>query len=220
MNILYIGQPRDLNVGNGKTVSCIGDTINDWLADETKVIFSNIKLTVPYTPFKPDTISEVLETSNALVVLDELHAIVDKNHTISETCKRHGDVIGLCYRLSKFFRQIRKRGSTTRSTCQTFMDAPLQYRNLMQEQILCEKYNLYNDKLYKCNADKCPSEHKHYIKQKLYRNLDFVLEKPLFDPAPYYEYYDSFEIVDGWVCFDSANTTTKKNKPTYIIRKE
>jgi hypothetical protein len=100
------------------------------------------------------------------------------------------------------------------------MDAPLQYRNLMQEQILCEKYNLYNNKLYKCNADKCPIEHQHYIKQKLYRNLDFVLEKPLFDPTPYYEYYDSFEIVDGWVDFDNVKETPKKNKSTYIIRKE
>jgi len=203
MNILYIGKPRDMNIGNGKTVSAVGATIDEWLNDESKTIFSNIILKeVPYTPFKPDNVSEVLETENALVILDELHAIVDKNHKISETCKKHGEVIGLCYRLSKFFRQVRKRAITTRSTCQTFMDAAYQYRNLMQEQIVCEKKNLHDGRLSKCDGDKCPSDHRHYIKQQLYRNFDFVKELPLFDPEPYYEYYDSFEIIDGWVTYD------------------
>lgn len=202
MNTIYMGKPSDLNVGNGKSVSVIGAVIDKWLEDESKTIYSNIKINeVPFIPFCPDNIKDVLETDSALVVLDELHAIIHKNHKISEGCTKHG-VKGLCYRLSEFFRQVRKRGIDTYSTCQTFQDAHYQFRTLMQQQVLCEKYRLEGNRLIKCNTDKCPDDHRHYIKQRLYRNFNFVKELPLFDPEPYYGYYNSFEIVDGWVNYE------------------
>ena len=142
LNSIFMGKPTDLNIGNGKTVSAVGTIINEWLKDENKNIFSNIKLKgVPYTPFSPQDISSVLDTQDALVLFDELHAVVHKNHKISETCKKHS-VIGLCYRIAQFLRQVRKRGIDTYSTCQTFQDAHFQYRTLMQQQIVCEKYSL------------------------------------------------------------------------------
>ena len=198
---MYIGQPADLNIGNGKTVSAVGEVISRWLEDENKQIFSNIKLIdIPYSPFSPENIEEVLETEDSLVILDELHAIVHKNHRISERCKNHS-VPGLCYRLAQFFRQIRKRNSDTFSTVQTFSDSHYQYRMLSQRQIVCEKYNLQNNVMRKCDADKCPEEHVHFIKQKLYQNFRFIKDLPIYDPEPFYRYYDSFEIVDGWVSY-------------------
>jgi hypothetical protein len=202
MNYLYIGKPSDDNVGNGKTVSLVGAVIDLWLEDEDKTIFSNIKLKdIPYTRFTPDNIEEVLGTSDALVILDEIHAIVHKNHKISEHCPKHS-IDGLCYRLGQFFRQIRKKGSDSFSSSQTFADTAFQYRTLMQRQIVCEKYNLQGLRLLKCERDRCPDNHEHYIKQLLFKNYNFVKELPLFDPTPYYNYYDSFEIVDGWVTYE------------------
>ena len=202
MNYLYIGKPSDDNVGNGKTVSIIGEVINQWLEDETKTIFSNICLKgIPYTKFTPDNIEEVLNTDHALVILDEIHAIVHKNHKITEHCQKHS-IDGLCYRLGQFFRQIRKKGSDSFSSSQTFADTAYQYRTLMQRQIVCEKFRLDGNMLRKCDTDKCPAEHEHYIKQNLFKNYNFVKELPLFDPNPYYEYYNSFEIVDGWVTYE------------------
>ena len=203
MNQLYLGLPSDLNVGNGKSVSVVGAVVDTWIMDESKTIFSNIVLKeVPFEKFTPDNLHEVLETQDAIVILDELHAIVHKNHKIGERCTKHGEHIGLCYKLSEFFRQVRKRGIETYSTCQTFRDAHFQYRTLMQQQIECEKFNFHDNMLSKCNQDKCPGDHRHYIKQKLYRNGTFVKELPLFDPEPYYGLYDSFEIVEGWVNYE------------------
>jgi len=202
MNYLYIGKPSDDNVGNGKTCSIIGEVIDQWVADESKTIFSNIILKdVPYTKFTPDNIEEVLSTDNALVVLDEIHAIVHKNHRITEHCQKHS-VDGLCYRLGEFFRQIRKRSSDSYASSQTFADTAYQYRTLMQRQVVCEKYHLRDNMLRKCESDKCPADHEHYIKQTLFKNYNFVKELPLFDPSTYYNYYDSYEIVDGWVTYD------------------
>lgn len=203
MNLIYLGKPRSLNIGNGKTVSAIGNAINTYLDDDRRTIFSNICLKeVEYTPFTPDTLGSVLKTSNAIVILDELHAIVHKNHKVNAACKKHGDHIGLCYRLAEFFRQTRKRNILTISTCQTYMDAQKQLRDLMQEQIECSKHNLYNSRLYKCDSDNCPEEHRHFIKQDLYRGDYYIKELPIFDPEPYYGCYDSFEIVEGWVTYD------------------
>jgi len=202
MNYLYIGKPSDDNIGNGKSVSIVGEVIERWLEDETRTIFSNISLkSIPYTKFTPDNIDEVLETDSALVIIDEIHAIVHKNHKILEHCTKH-TIEGLCYRLGQFFRQVRKRKSDTYSSSQTFADTAFQYRTLMQRQIVCEKFNLQGSILKKCDSDKCPDNHEHYIKQTLYKNFNFVRELPLFDPSPYYEYYDSYEIVKGWVTYE------------------
>lgn len=203
MNLIYLGKPRSLNIGNGKTVSAIGNAIDTYIEDDRRTIFSNIELReVDYTPFSPDTIQDVLKTSNAIVILDELHAIVHKNHKIGERCAKHGDNIGLCYKLTEFFRQTRKRNILTISTCQTYMDAQKQLRDMMQEQIECSKFNLTNNRLYKCDADNCPGEHRHFIKQDLYRGDFYIKELPIFDPEPYYGYYDSFEIVEGWISYE------------------
>jgi len=202
MNYLYIGLPSDDNIGNGKTISMVGEVIERWLADENRTIYSNIKLCgIPYTRFTPDNIEEVLETDYALIILDEIHAMVHNNHKILEHCTKHS-VEGLCYRLAEFFRQIRKRKSDSFSSSQTFADTAHQYRTLMQRQIVCEKYHLEGNILKKCNSDECPDDHQHYIKQKLYKNFNLVKELPIFDPKPYYGYYDSFEIVKGWVSYD------------------
>lgn len=207
MNYIYCGLPADDNVGNGKSVSMVGEVVSRWVDDPKKVIYSNIKLKeVDYTEFTPENVDEAIEAKHALIILDELHAIVHKNHKISETCKKHGEHIGLCYRLAQCFRQIRKNDNDSYSTCQTFMDAPYQYRTLMQRQVVCEKLHLQHmegcDKLKKCESDVCPEDHRHYIRQTLYKNTLFVKELPLFDPVPFYPLYDSFEVVKGWVTYE------------------
>lgn len=199
-----MGKMSDLNVGNGKTASVVGEVIRRWVEEPNRTIFSNIKLSsdVDYVEFTPENIDEVLESERALVILDELHAIVHKNHRVTESCKKHGDNIGLCYRISQFLRQIRKRANDSYSTCQTFADAHYQYRTLMQRQIVCEKLHVVNGKLYKCDSDRCPEDHDHMIRQKLYQNYMYVKDLTLFDPKPFYNMYDSFEIVKGWVAYE------------------
>jgi len=122
----------------------------------------------------------VLETDDALVILDELHAIIHKNHKIGELCKKH-ELIGLCYRLSEFYRQVRKRNINTRQTCQTFQDAHYQFRTLMQQQILCEKYHLEGTKLKKCDSldGKCPDDH-NIILSKNYIGISILLRNYLY----------------------------------------
>lgn len=215
MNYIYVGLPADLNIGNGKTSTIVGETIEDWLAAREQgketIIYSNIKLkNLPegaWKEFRPDNIEEVLEAQDALVILDELHAIVHKKHTVSESCTKHV-VKGLCYRLSEFFRQVRKRDITTRSSCQTFNDAQYQYRTLMQQQIVCELHHLVGNRLYKCDPamypdKKCPADHYHIVRRYLYRNgCMFVKELKPFDINPYFQFYNTEDIVTGWVTYD------------------
>jgi len=91
LNEIFIGRPSDINVGNGKTVSCVASTIDEWLQHEEKTIFSNIQLKgVPYTPFTPESIDEVLETDDALIILDELHAMFpNTQYSYFEGGKQH-----------------------------------------------------------------------------------------------------------------------------------
>lgn len=204
MNIIYVGKGSDDNIGNGKTASAVGETIEEYAIEPDRTIFSNIKLIdIDYVQFSPDNIEEVLETDRALVILDEIHAITHKNHRISESCTKHGENKGLCYRLSEFFRQVRKRDITTRSTAQNFWDCHIQYRQLMQRQILCEKYYICDNRLCKCNSDKCPDWHEHVIKHTMFRGGVYQVGEPMnFDPTPFYPFYDSYEIVDGWVSYE------------------
>ena len=205
MNFIYYGRQCDLNVGNGKTVSAVGQIINSYIqSDESRPIFSNIKLNhIEYTPLLPTTLDEALEVDNALVLLDEIHAIVHKNHRITERCKRH-DTEGLCYLLSEFLRQVRKRHIDTHSTAQDKWDVHYQYRVVMQTGIVCEKFHITEEgNLKRCTPEKytnheCPTSHEHWIKQ----TNDRTGTKTYFDPEPYYGFYNSFEIVKGWVSYD------------------
>lgn len=206
MNYIYVGYPCDLNIGIGKTVSAVASIVDQWIENPDKKIFSNIKLnSIDYIELTPENLSEALETKNAIVLMDELHAIVHKNHKVHEGCTKHS-VTGLCYRLSEFYRQVRKRDIDTHNTCQTFSDAPFQYRQLMNVQVLCEKYHIDEvNRLKKCrptreNGDRCPMDHRHVIKQTWYPSS--IHDQPYYlDPEPYYGCYDSYEIVDGWVSY-------------------
>jgi hypothetical protein len=204
MNFIYMGRNSDLNIGNGKTVSCVGKILKEWSMNPDRQIYSNIELSneVNWTELTPENLNDVLEIEDAMILLDELHAIVHKNHRIGEGCKKHGEHIGLCYKLAQFFRQVRKRHIDTYSTVQTFLDAPFQYRTLMQRQIVCEKLHLTEDHLKKCDEDNCPKEHRHFIRQNLFQNYHFVKEIGLFDPEPYYDLYNSYEVVKGWVTYE------------------
>ena len=198
MNYIYFGLAQDINIGNGKTVSAVKQIMTEHLL-EGKVIFSNIKLNeVPYTEFTPDNVYEVLETENAIVLFDEIHAILYKNHRIHEGCGKHS-IKGLCYLLVEFFRQVRKKDIDTISTSQLFSDSHFQLRNVMQEMILCEKFHVVGNQLVKCPAkNRCPADHNHIIKQVNYRTG----EEKYFNPKRYYDLYNSEEIVKGWVSYD------------------
>ena len=207
MNYIYIGKPSDYNIGNGKTSSAVGNIAAAFATNPDRTIFSNIELMeLPYEKFNPNNISDVLETENALVFLDELHAIVHKNHKIHEGCGKHS-VKGLCYLLSEFFRQVRKRKIDTHTTCQTFADCAFQYRQLMNVQIVCEKFHLEGKKLVKCKpnyttGEECPEWHKHIIKQQRYPSEQYE-PAVYFNPEKVYSLYNSFEIVSGWVNNDT-----------------
>lgn len=203
MNYLYCGLGSDLNIGNCKSISIVAAVVMNYLQSQQegieKKIYSNIRLHgIPHRQLTPKNISEVLEVENALVILDEIHAIVHKNHKIHEGCTKHS-VPGLCYRLSEFFRQTRKRAIDTYSSAQTYEDVPYQFRTVMQQTILCQKYNVCNGKLAKCNKDRCPPDHIHYVKQTDRKTLKPIL---VFEIAPYYDMYNSEEIVSGWISYD------------------
>jgi len=185
----------DLNIGTGKSLSAVELLLYEHLVNKKKV-FSNIKLIdIEYTPFKPENIEEVLETKNSVVLFDELSAILHKNHRIDANCKKHS-IIGLCYLLVMFFRQVRKNDIATISTGQVFTDAQFQLRQLMHNIVVCEKYHIEKNRYVKCNLDKCPEWHgEHIISQTDYRTG--IETKKYLDI--YHKFYDSNEIVKGWV---------------------
>ena len=225
LNRVYVGYPMDLNIGCGKTVSAVGAIMQLWaesvLANSEKTIFSNIKLmNVDYQLFTPKNIYEVLETKNALVLLDELHSIIHKNHRISESCGKHS-IKGLCYHLSEFFRQVRKRDIETYTTCQTLSDVFYQGRLLMNVQIYCELGHLEGNRWKKCTPlkypqQKCPEWHRHRIRHYITPN-DKPWQSFYFNPEPYYNNYDSYEIVKGWVQME-VDDPIKKTTGTDIIK--
>jgi len=193
MNYLFFGRSADLNIGNGKTISAVQRLVNEHVLHD-KEIWSNIKINgFKYTPLRPDNIMEVLEVEHAVVLFDELHAILDLNHKVSPTCKKHTH-IGCCYEISELFRQVRKRDITTLSTVQSYSDCIYRLKVVMQENIICEKYDISTGTRRKCFQDNCPSEHVHRIKQTNLRTGDYGY----FDPTDYYGCYDSSEIVAGW----------------------
>jgi hypothetical protein len=196
MNYAFVGLPFKDNIGNGKSLSAVELLIQEYLFND-KIIYTNIKIKgLPYHELTPENLFEVIEIENAVVLFDEISAIVHKNHRITEKCKQHGENIGLCYYISQFFRQVRKNDITTACTAQTFTDIAYQFRELMQRQIICEKFHLEKNKLIPCETDICPEWHgTHYIKQINARTGETIykcLEK-------YYPYYSSKQIVKGWV---------------------
>lgn len=201
-NRIYVGLSFDLNIGNGKTSSVVDAVLQMWADNPDRTIFSNIKLfDIDYQLFTPKNIYEVLETKNAIVILDELHAIVHKNHRISEGCGKH-TVKGLCYHLSEFFRQVRKRHIDTYTTCQTFEDVQFQYRQLMNLTTYCTLGHIENGRWVKCEPLKypqqeCPDWHEHVVKQKI-RPTDKPWKSHYVNIEKIYPYYDSYEIVSGW----------------------
>lgn len=193
MNYLYFGKSADLNIGNGKTVSAVGRLVNEYILDE-KTIYSNIKLIgIPYTELTPCNIAEVIETDNAVVLFDELHAIIDIHHKVSPRCKHHIKE-GTCFDISELFRQVRKKNITTLSTVQSYSDCVYRLKVVMQENIICEKFDISSGRFRKCLSDNCPPDHIHRIMQTNYRTW----EKTIFDPSLYYNCYNSSEIVNGW----------------------
>ncbi len=195
MNYLFCGRPTK-NKGNGKTLSAIRFLLKEHLNGGRK-IYSNIKLNnVEYVQLKPDNLFKIFKEQNIVVFLDEIHSIVHRNHSIHELCDKHGkDNIGLCYRLSEFCSQIRKIDGTLILTSQTYSGVARQYRELIDNIILCEKYDVFNGNLIKCSLEnKCDAI--HYIRNDYYGLSD---PPEYFLASPYYEMYDSYEVVDGWV---------------------
>ncbi len=203
LNHAYVGYPTDINIGNGKTSSAVGAALTLWSELPERTIFSNIKLMgVPYEEFRPDNIYEVLETRDAIVIFDEIHAIVHKNDHVSPGCTNHG-FKGLCYHLQEFFRQVRKRDIDTFTTSQTFDDIYFQVRQVMNVRIYCELEHLEGKHWKKCLPmnylkHKCPDWHYHRVKQ-LVRPSNTPWAYEYFYPEPFYNNYDSFEIVKGWI---------------------
>ena len=193
MNYLYFGRSADLNIGNGKTISAVAKLLYEHVVNE-KQIFSNIKINgFQYTPLTPDNIMDVLDVQDAVVLLDELHAILDINHKISPGCKKHTK-IGCCFDISELYRQVRKRNITTLATVQSYSDCVYRLKVVMQENIICEKYDISSGVYRKCYTDLCPDWHIHRIKQTNLRTGEYGY----LDPTPYYASYDSSEIVEGW----------------------
>lgn len=193
MNYLFFGRSCDLNIGNGKTVSAVGKLFSEVILGKEN-IFSNIKLNgISYNELKPDSIDEIFECDNAVVLFDELHAIIDIHHKVSPTCQKHVRP-GVCFDISELFRQVRKRNITTLSTVQSFSDCVYRLKIVMQELIICEKYDISTGIYKKCHEDICPDWHIHRIKQTNHRNGDVRY----FNPETFYELYDSSEIVKGW----------------------
>ncbi len=203
LNHVYIGYPSDINIGNGKTSSAVGDALTLWSEEPTRRIFSNIKIKgVPFEPFAPENIHLVLEVQDAIVIFDEMHAIVHKNDRVSPTCMNHG-YKGLCYHLAEFFRQVRKRDIDTFSTCQTFEDVYFQARQVMNVRVYCELEHLEGNRWRKClpmnyTRHRCPEWHQHRVKQ-LVRPSNTPWAYKYFNPETFYENYDSYEIVQGWL---------------------
>jgi hypothetical protein len=204
MNYLYFGNSCDLNIGNGKTVSAVHKLMYE-VSMLGKTAFSNIKLIgIDYTELTPYNIYEVIETDNAVVLFDELHAIIDINHKVTPRCKHHIKA-GTCFDISELFRQVRKKNITTLSTVQSFSDCVYRLKVVMQENIICEKYDTSTGIYKKCFQDNCPTTHIHMIRQTNLRTGDYQY----INPEPFYDSYNSSEIVKGWQDDEVEKTPTK-----------
>ena len=195
MNTLFCGRPMK-NKGNGKTLSAVRYLLKEHINNGRK-IYSNIKLNnVDYIQLKPNNLFKVFKEKNVVVLLDEIHSIVHRNHKVHEDCDKHGiNNIGLCYRLSEFLSMVRKIDGEAIITSQTYTGVHKQYRELLDNIILCEKYDAVDGNLIKCAMDnKC--DNVHYIRNEYYGLCD---PPEYFLATPYYEMYNSFEIVEGWV---------------------
>jgi len=195
VNYLFCGRPTK-NKGNGKTLSAVRFLLKQHIEEE-KEIFSNIKLNnVEYTQLKPNNLSKVFSKKNVVVLLDEIHSIVHRNHSVHEACEKHGkNNIGLCYHLAEFCSQVRKIDGTLILTSQTYSGVHRQYRELLDHIILCEKYDAVDGNLIKCSLEnKCDKV--HYIRNDYYGLID---APEYFLATPYYEMYNSYEVVSGWV---------------------
>ena len=193
MNYLFFGKSSDLNIGNGKTVSAVNLVFKEHIL-YNKSIWSNIKLFgIPYKELRPDNIDEVLEDEDCIVLIDELYAIIDINHKVSPSCKKH-EYPGACYEIAKLYRQVRKRNITTAATCQSYSDCIYRLKVVMQNNILCSKYDISTGRYKKCQMDNCQDSHIHRIKQE---NIRTGITEYM-DPSVIYGMYDSSEIVKGW----------------------
>jgi hypothetical protein len=210
LNHLYIGKPIDINIGNGKTTSAVVDCISMWLEDPTRPIFSNIELFgIPYTKLTPDNLKEFFNPKsnkkfqNALIIIDEISAIVPKNDRVLPTCKNH-PVIGLCYLLAIFFRQVRKLDVDTFVTGQVLDDVFYQGRQLMNIRIYCELEHLEGTKWRKCMPQlekhhRCPETHIHRVKQERYPSPIPWNPYTYCYPEKYYGCFNSKGLVEGWI---------------------
>lgn len=193
-NICFFGKSCDYNTGNGKTLSAVAYIVDALNRNPERRVFSNIRLNFPYTKISPNNFMKVLDIYDSIVLLDEIHTVIHKNHRINEFCKYHTKK-GLCYDIIEFARQTRKRNIDFLVTCQDFFDIQYQLRTVMHQLTLCEKYHLTNSKsIEKCTRDTCLQEHVHYI---LNVDMHSGYEKYIF-AEPYYELYDTYEVVPAW----------------------
>lgn len=195
MNYLFCGRPTK-NKGNGKTLSAVRFLLKEHL-NEDKKVFSNIKLkNIDYIQLNPRNLFNIFSEKNVVVLLDEIHSVVHRNHKVKEDCDKHGmDNIGLCYKLSEFCSMIRKIDGTLILTSQTYSGVHKQYRELLDHIIICEKYDVIDGSLIKCSLhNRCNAE--HYIRNDYY-GIDDPPE--YFEALPFYDMYNSYDIVGGWV---------------------
>jgi hypothetical protein len=219
LNHVFVGIEGDLNIRNGKTSSAITEALTLWAQEPDRPIFSNIELIgVPYTKFSPENLKEFFSDNNehfrnAIVILDELSAIVHKNDKISPTCKKH-PVIGLCYLLTQFFRQVGKLGIDTFVTGQVINDIFAQARQLMNITVYCELEHQEGNRWIKClphyeQHHRCPDWHYHRVKQQ---------RRPSRTPwsfdycyiEPFVKNYNSYELVRGWMIKEDEKVTLNK----------
>ncbi len=172
---------------------------------------------IPYEPFRPDNIYELLEIQDALIILDEIHAIVPVNDRVSPSCDKH-PYRGLCYHLSELFRQVGKKEIDTYVTCQTDADCYAHARRVMNVTIYCELQHYENGRWIKCLPQeyvrqKCPAWHWHRVKQRYEPSSTPWNPFKYFYIEPYYDNYNSFEIVEGWLKKDDETSRKEHIEP-------
>lgn len=175
----FIGQ-----MGGGKTLSAVRLVYLLHKRFGYK-IYSNIHLNLPYERFNKKKLKELIrdkeKLKNIILLIDELHTIIDSRSSMSKDSKA----------LSYFINQTRKRNVTLIGTTQSWRLVDVRFRNRVHQLIYCRNLTpgAKKDVKIMCEAAEVNDD-------------DFIagVKKPsppmVFRADPFFSLYDTNEIVE------------------------
>ena len=161
---MIIGFMGDLGSGKTLGMTILGYSIY-FLSDKKLKIFSNYKVKGAYKIYK---ISQLFKIKNGIILLDELHILIDSR----------------LWRYNKYlvdyFLQIRKYNNFLLFTTQHFKQIDVRIRNVCQYLFYCQRFKNY---------------FKYTLIDTLYKDIKKTIILPKNEAEKFYKYYNTFEAI-------------------------